>query len=90
MDHLRELSTAYLYRDVLELGGIRNSSKLRDLLRLLAYQVGSEVSYQELGRQVGLGTDTVISYIDLLEKAYVVFRLGDRLHRGRTGPARGV
>ncbi|NBC30681.1 MAG: AAA family ATPase [Spirochaetes bacterium] len=76
VDHLRELSTAYLYRDVLELGGIRNSSKLRDLLRLLAYQIGSEVSYQELGRQVGLGTDTVMSYIDLLEKAYVVFRLG--------------
>lgn len=76
VEHLHELSTAYLYRDVLELGGIKNSRKLRDLLRLLAYQLGSEVSYQELGRQVGLSTDTVISYIDLLEKSYVVFRLG--------------
>lgn len=76
VEHLHELATAYLYGDVLELGGIRNSRKLRDLLRLLAYQVGSEVSYQELGRQVGLTTDTVLSYIDLLEKAYVVFRLG--------------
>ncbi|TVR29709.1 MAG: ATP-binding protein [Spirochaetaceae bacterium] len=76
VEHLRELSNAYLYRDVLELGDIRNPRRLRDLLRLLAYQVGAEVSYQELGRQVGLSTDTVISYIDLLEKAYVVFRLG--------------
>ena len=76
VEHLHELSTAYLYRDVLELGGIKNSRKLPDLLRLLAYQLGSEVSYQELGRQVGLSTDTVISYIDLLEESYVVFRLG--------------
>lgn len=76
VEHLRELSDAYLYRDVLQLGDIRNPRKLRDLLRLLAYQVGAEVSYQELGRRLGLSTDTVISYIDLLEKAYVVFRLG--------------
>lgn len=74
--HLRELTTAYLYRDILELGGIKNPGKLRVLLRLLAYQIGSEVSYQELGRQCGLSTDTVISYIDLLEKAFVVFRMG--------------
>jgi len=76
VEHLRELSDAYLYRDLLQLGDIRNPRKLRDLLRLLAYQVGAEVSYQELGRRLGLSTDTVISYIDLLEKAYVVFRLG--------------
>ncbi|TXT47488.1 MAG: AAA ATPase [Spirochaetes bacterium] len=74
--HLEELSSAYLYKDVLELGGIRNPRKLRDLLRLLAYQVGSEVSYQELGRQTAMSADTVISYIDLLEKAFVVFKLG--------------
>jgi predicted AAA+ superfamily ATPase len=74
--HLVELTSAYLYKDVLELGGIRNSRKMRDLLRLLAYQVGSEVSYQELGRQLGLSADTVISHIDLLEKAFVLFRLG--------------
>jgi len=74
--HLVELSSAYLYKDVLELGGIRNPRKLRDLLRLLAYQVGSEVSYQELGRQTGMSADTVVSYIDLLEKTFVVFRLG--------------
>ena len=74
--HLLELSSAYLYKDVLELAGIRNPRKLRDLLRLLAYQVGSEVSYQELGRQTSMSADTVISYIDLLEKAFVLFRVG--------------
>jgi len=74
--HLLELSSAYLYKDVIELGGIRNPRKLRDLLRLLAYQVGSEVSYQELGRQTSMSADTVISYIDLLEKAFILFRLG--------------
>ncbi|HEY9054682.1 MAG TPA: ATP-binding protein [Rectinemataceae bacterium] len=76
VEHLLELSSAYLYKDVLELGGIRNPRKLRDLLRLLAYQVGSEVSYQELGRETSMSADTVISYIDLLEKAFVLFRMG--------------
>jgi hypothetical protein len=74
--HLRELTDAYLYKDVLELTGIRNPRKLRDLLRLLAFQVGSEVSFQELGRSLGMAADSVISYIDLLEKAFVVYRLG--------------
>jgi len=73
--HLVELCSAYLYKDILELAGIRNPRKLRDLLRLLAYQVGSEVSYQELGRQTGMSADTVISWIDLLEKTFVVFRM---------------
>nr|WP_319559863.1 AAA family ATPase [Marispirochaeta sp.] len=52
VQHLRELSSAY--RDVLELGGIKNPKKLMDLLRLLAYQIGSEVSYSEIGQQCGL------------------------------------
>ncbi|MDP2816342.1 MAG: ATP-binding protein [Rectinemataceae bacterium] len=74
--HLVELCSAYLYKDILDLAGIRNPRKLRDLLRLLAYQAGSEVSYQELGRQTGMSADTVISWIDLLEKTFVVFRMG--------------
>jgi ribonucleoside-diphosphate reductase alpha chain len=56
---LNELTHAYLYKDVLELSGIRHSGKLRDLLRLLAYQIGAEVSYNELGKQLGLDTATV-------------------------------
>ena len=74
-DYLSELTTSFLYKDLLELYQIKNSGKILDLLRLLAYQVGSTVSYSELGKQLGLSTDTVISYIDLLEKVFVIFRL---------------
>ena len=73
---LHELTHAYLYKDVLELSGIRQSGKLRDLLRLLAFQIGSEVSFNELGRQLGLDTATVQRYVDLLEKAFVLKIVG--------------
>jgi hypothetical protein len=73
---LNELTQAYLYKDVLELSGIRQSKKLRDLLRLLAFQVGSEVSMNELGRQLGLDTLTIGRYIDLLERTFVIQTLG--------------
>jgi predicted AAA+ superfamily ATPase len=75
-DFLSELTHAYLYKDVVELSGIRHSGKLRDLLRLLAFQIGSEVSFNELGRQLGMDTATVQRYIDLLEKAFVVKMVG--------------
>ncbi len=73
---LSELTHAYLYKDILELGGIRFSNKLRDLLRLLAFQIGSEVSFNELGRTLGLDTTTVQRYIDLLEKSFVITVVG--------------
>jgi uncharacterized protein len=72
---LRELHAAYLFKDLLELGGLRHPRKMVDLVRLLAYQVGSEVSFAELGSTLGLSKDTVSSYVDLLEKAFLVFRL---------------
>ena len=72
---LREICGSYLYKDILELTGIRNRDKIADLLRLLAYQIGSQVSLEEIGRSLGMGKDTVNSYIDLLEKSFVVFRL---------------
>ena len=74
-DYLHEVGNAYLYKDILELSSIKNSAKIRDLVRMLAYQVGSEVSRTELGTALGMSKDTVGSYIDLLEKAFVVFRL---------------
>jgi endonuclease III len=74
-EYLQNLCDAYLYKDLLELGNIRNSNKIRDLLKLLAFQIGSEVSLSEIGSSLGMGTDTVSRYIDYLEKSYVVFRL---------------
>lgn len=73
---LNELVNAYLFKDVLELSGIRHSRKLFDLLRMLAFQVGSEVSYNECGRSLGLDTVTVQKYIDLLEKSFVIKTVG--------------
>ncbi|SOD82893.1 ATP-binding protein [Spirosoma fluviale] len=73
--YLRELSSAYLYKDILEMAAIRHADKLRKLLQLLSFQVGSEVSLSELGTTLGMSKDTVNTYIDLLEKAFVVFRL---------------
>lgn len=74
-DYLYEIGNSYLYKDILELSSIRNSAKIRDLVRMLAYQVGSEVSRTEIGTALGMSKDTVASYIDLLEKSFVVFRL---------------
>ena len=73
--YLRELSTAYLYRDVLEMANLRYPDKLRKLLNLLAMQVGAPVSLNELGNTLQMSKDTVAHYLDLLEKAFVVFRL---------------
>lgn len=75
MDYLKELINSFLYKDLLELSQIKNSGKIYDLLRLLAFQIGSPVSYSELGKKLGLSTDTIISYIDLLEKVFVIYRM---------------
>ena len=75
VQYLRELSTAYLYRDVLEMANLRYPDKLRKLLSLLALQVGAPVSLNELGNTLQMSKDTVAHYLDLLEKAFVVFRL---------------
>ncbi len=75
-DYLQNLTASYLYKDILEIGGIRHSQRLRNLVRLLAFQVGNEVSLVELGRQLQLSKETVASYVDKLEQSFVVFRLG--------------
>jgi predicted AAA+ superfamily ATPase len=73
--YLIELSNSYLYKDVLELSNIRNSSKISNLLKLLAFLIGSEVSINELAQNLNMSQETVASYIDLLEKSFIVFRL---------------
>lgn len=73
---LRELSSSYLYRDILQLDGLAKPDKLVALLQALARQIGDQISYREIGMLVGLDPKTVERYIDLLEKSFVVFRLG--------------
>jgi predicted AAA+ superfamily ATPase len=73
---LGELVGSYLYRDLLELEGIRRPEKIVDLLRLLAFQIGQEVSLSELATNLGLNRETVERYLDLLEKVFVIFRVG--------------
>lgn len=75
IEYLRELTTSYLFKDLLEVGAIKFSPKLRDLLRLLAYQIGSEVSVNELSNKLQLHRDVVNNYLDLLEKSFVIVRL---------------
>lgn len=74
--YLQELSAAYLYKDILQLSSIRHADKIVKLLKLLAFQVGSEVSLHELGKSLEMSHDTVNNYIDLLEKGFILFRLG--------------
>lgn len=73
---LRNLVDSYLYRDITALGDIKKPAALEKLVRALAYQVGSEVNLAELGQVSGLDGKTVNRYIDVLEKGYVLFRLG--------------
>lgn len=73
--YLKEMISSYLYKDILELEGLRHSDKLVRLLQLLSFQIGKEVSFAELGTQLGLNKNTVDRYLDLLEKAFVVYKL---------------
>ncbi|TAK46491.1 MAG: ATP-binding protein [Saprospiraceae bacterium] len=73
--HLRELTSAYLYKDVLQLANLKHADKIVKLLKLLAFQVGSLVSLHELGKSLEMSHETVNNYIDLLEKGFVLFRL---------------
>jgi predicted AAA+ superfamily ATPase len=74
-EYLRELVSSYLFKDIFALEGIRHADKLLRLLQLIAFQIGSEVSLSEIGRQLAMSKNTVERYLDLLEKAFVIFRL---------------
>lgn len=73
---ITEITNSYLLKDILALKRIRHSRTLADLLKLLAFQVGSQVSFNELATKLGIDVKTVQRYLDLLEKAFVIFRLG--------------
>lgn len=72
---LKQLTSSYLYKDVLSLTGIKKPDLLEKLLKALALQLGNEVSYNELANLLEIDKATVSKYIDLLEKAFIVFRL---------------
>ncbi|MBR6032534.1 MAG: ATP-binding protein [Bacteroidaceae bacterium] len=72
---LINLTNNYLYKDLLAFRGIKKPDVITNLVRALALQVGSEVSYNELSNLIGIDKVTVESYINLLEKCFVVFRL---------------
>jgi len=72
---LKNIARSYLYKDVLQYQHIKNPDILEKLLQALALQVGKEVSYNELASLVGINKKTVENYIQLLEKAFVIFRL---------------
>ena len=72
---LKEISDSYLYKDILTLDSINKPDKLVRLLKALALQIGSQVSYNEIGNLIGLDSKTVEKYVDVLEKSFIVFRL---------------
>lgn len=72
---LKSITDSYLYKDLLTWSNIKHSDMLIKLLQMLALQVGSEVSYNNLSKSLGIDRGTVERYIDLLEKSYVVFKL---------------
>jgi len=89
---LRLLSDSYLYKDILQYKGIRKPEKMLELLKALAWQIGSEVNYSELGNLIGLKSETVEDYMHLLEQSFVIYRLNayHTYHRKEIKKARKV
>jgi len=75
-NYLKSIVSSYMLKDILTVDGIKNSGKMLNLLRLIAFQVGSEVSYNELAQKVGLSRNTVEHYLNLLSQVFVIFSLG--------------
>lgn len=73
---LEEIVNSYLLKDILSLEKVKGSKVLLDLLKLLAFQIGNEVSFNELATSLNIDVKTVARYLDLLEKAFVITRLG--------------
>ena len=76
MTVIKEIVTSYLLKDILAFERIKSPKVLLDLIKLLAFQIGSEVSFNELAAQLSINARTVARYIDLLEKSFVIVNLG--------------
>jgi hypothetical protein len=75
IDYLNEMVSSYLLKDILMYENIKNSQKIFNLLRLIAFQIGGEVSLQELGNQLGISKNTVEKYLDLLSKVFILHKV---------------
>ena len=71
----RDITNKYLFKDILEFEGIKNSDLILKLLQALALQIGHEVSFTEIGNMLGISKNTATRYVDLLEKCFVIYRL---------------
>lgn len=74
-ERLNEIASNYLYKDILQVEGLKKSSVIKNLLQALALQLGDEVSLQELAATLGINRLTVQKYIDILEQSFVIFKL---------------
>ncbi len=74
-EYLNEIVNSYLLKDILTLDKVKNSSKIFNLLRLISFQIGKEVSYDELGKQLSISKNTVERYLDLLSKVFVLYKV---------------
>lgn len=74
-EYLRDMINSYLLKDILSFEKLKSSSKLFDLLKLIAFQVGNEVSLQEIGKQIGISKNTVERYLDLLSKVFIIYKV---------------
>ncbi|RKI30485.1 DUF4143 domain-containing protein, partial [Corallococcus sp. AB049A] len=75
-DYLKEMVNAYLLKDILMFEQVKYSHKMLQLLQLIAYQTGQEVSYEELSKSLQIDRNTVERYLDLFSKVFIIFRIG--------------
>ena len=89
IEELNQISSTYLYKDILQFESLKRPNLLLNLLNALALQIGSEVSLNELSRMLGESVPTIQRYIELLEKAFVIFRLRSFSRNLRKESAKG-
>lgn len=75
IEELNNIASNYLYKDILQIESLRRTNLLRELLKAVAFQIGNEVSYNELANLLGENVHTVKKYLELLEKTFILFRL---------------
>ncbi|MCL1937861.1 MAG: ATP-binding protein [Candidatus Azobacteroides sp.] len=76
IDYLRDITGAFLFKDLLTVESIKNANYMMELLRLIAAQIGTDISLDELGRQLKKSKNTVEKYLELLSKLFIIHRLG--------------